>query len=134
MKLTHKAVSIPLVVLTIAAIYGLFRTGGGPAGNGAVAVPPEPEQAALVDQSPLITAQGLVRMPTSAVELPSAQSALELADHEMDLAFALGMLDATQHPPKLTTDAKQVEARLQEAEDALASVQSQVAQITSDEA
>ncbi len=134
MKLTHKVVSIPLVVLTLAAIYGLIRTGGGPAGNGAVAVSSEPDQGALVDESPLVTAQGLVRMPTSAVELPSAQSALELADHEMDLAFALGMLDAMQHPPKLTADARQIQARLQEAEDALASVQSQAAEITAEEA
>jgi small-conductance mechanosensitive channel len=134
MKLTHKVASIPLVVLMVAAIYALIRTGGGPAGNGAIAVTPEPEQGALVDQTPLVNAQGLVRMPTSAAELPSAQSALELADHEMDLAFALGMLDATQHPPKLTSDAKQIQARLQEAEDSLASVQSQVAQITAEEA
>jgi small-conductance mechanosensitive channel len=133
MKLTHKVASIPLVVLMVAAIYGLIRTEGGPSGNRTVAVATEPEQDALVDQAPLVTAQGLVRMPTSAAELPSAQSALEIADHEMDLAFALGMLDATQHPPPLTSEAKQIQERLQEAEDALASMQSQVAQITADE-
>ncbi len=133
MKLTHKIASIPLIVLMVAAIYGLIRTGGevsGPPGNGAVAGTNSPEQGPVVDQTPLLTAQELVRMPTSAAELPSAQAALQLGDHEMDLAFALAMLDATQHPSKLTSEAKEIQARLQDAENALASVQSQVAQIT----
>ncbi len=32
----------------------------------------------------------------------------------MDLAFALALLDATRHPPVLTAEAKQIQARLQE--------------------
>ena len=52
----------------------------------------------------------------------------------MDLAFALAVLDATQHPPALTAEAKEIQARLQKAEDALAAEQAQVAQLTAAEA
>lgn len=136
MKLTHKVASIPLVLLMLAAIYGLIRTGGGSSGppsDGAITGTISPGQNPVVDQAPLSKAQDLVRMPTSAAELPSAQAALQLGDHEMDLAFAVAMLDATQHPPKLTAEAKQIQTRLQDAENALASLQSQVSQITAAE-
>jgi len=36
-------------------------------------------------------------MPTSTVDLPFAQGALQLGDHEMERAFALALLDATEH-------------------------------------
>src|SRR5262249_55754376 len=52
---------------------------------------------------------------------------------EMDLAFALALHDATQHRPVLTAEAKETQARLQKAEDALAAQQAQVAQLTAAE-
>ena len=73
-----------------------------------------------VDQAPLLTAEALVGMSISAAELPFARGALHLADEEMDLAFAMAVLDATQHPPALTAKAKDIQARLQKAQDALA--------------
>src|SRR4029077_3677616 len=130
MKLANKIFSIVLVVLLVATIYGLIRTGrqsGIPGANGtAEAIGPGP--AAPVDQTPLLTAQALASMPTSAVELPFAREALQLGDQEMDLAFALAVLDATRHPPALTAKAKEIQARLQKAEDALAAEQAHVAQ------
>jgi small-conductance mechanosensitive channel len=73
-------------------------------------------------------------MPTSAPELPFARQALQLGDQEMDLAFALAVLDATQHPPEMTAKAKEIQARLQKAKDALAADQGRVAQLTAAEA
>src|SRR5579859_6650834 len=136
MKLANKKFSIALVVLLAATIYGLIRTspeGGTPAGN-ATAPPTGPGPAAPVDQTPLLTAQSLATMPTSAVELPFARQALQLGDQEMDLAFALAVLDATQHPPAMTAKAKEIQARLQKAKDALAADQARVAQLTAAEA
>jgi small-conductance mechanosensitive channel len=135
MKPAHKIVSILLLALLGATVYGLIRTGRQ------TTIPPEnrtaaettPEQAAVVDQTPLFTAQRLARMPTSAAELPSVQKALQLGDNEMDLAFAAAVLDATGHPPVLTAEAKEIQARLQKAEDALAAEQAQVAQVTAAE-
>ena len=135
MKFANKISSIVLVVLLVATVYGLIRTGreiSVPAENGTAATT-EREQAALVDQTPLLTAQALAHIPTSAVELPFAQEALQLGDQEMDLAFALAMLDATQHPPVLTAEAKEIQARLQKAEDALAAEQERVTQLTTAE-
>src|SRR5580700_6599070 len=135
MKPAHKIVSILLLALLGATVYGLIRTGRQttiPTEN-RTAAETTPEQAAVVDQTPLFTAQGLAHMPTSAVELPSAQKALQLGDNEMDLAFAAAVLDATGHPPVLTAEAKEIQARLQKAEDALAAEQAQVAQLTAAE-
>lgn len=135
MKLANRIFSIVLVGLLVATVYGLIRTGresGVPDGNRTAGAAGS-DQAALVDQTPLLTAQALARMPTSAVELPSAQQALQLGDQEMDLAFALAVLEVTQHPPVLTAEAKRIQARLLEAEDALAAEQAQVAQLTTAE-
>ena len=132
MKLAKKIFSIVLVVLLVATVYGLIHTGREshiPTGNGPVATT-GPEQAALVDQTPLLTAQALGHMPTSAAEVPFAQRALQLGDQEMDLAFALAVLDVTKHPPVLIAEAKEIQARLQKAEDALAAEQAQVTQLT----
>ena len=135
MKLANKTVLIVLVVLLVATVYGLARTGRQTsiAALNGKAMATAPEQAALVDQTPLLTAQAFARMPTSAAELPFAQGALQLGDQEMDLAFALAVLDATEHPPSLTADAKQIQAQLQKAEDALAAEQAQVTQLTTAE-
>ena len=137
MKLANKTVLIVLVALLVATVFGLARTGRQssiPALNGkAPATATAPEQVALVDQTPLLTAQSFARMPTSAAELPFAQGALQLGDQEMDLAFALAVLDATEHPPSLTAGAKQIQAQLQKAEDALAAEQAQVTQLTTAE-
>ena len=133
MKLANKIFLIVLVVLLLATVYGLIRTGGQssiPAGNGAGVQ----EKGVSVDQTPLLTAEAFASMPTRAAELPFAHGALQLGDQEMDLAFALAVLDATQHPLALTAKAKEIQARLQKAEDALAAQQAQVAQLTAAEA
>jgi small-conductance mechanosensitive channel len=138
MKQANKVFALTLVVLLAATIYGLIRTKGAassiPSSGYAGGGPAAPGQAVFVDQAPLLTAQALAQMPTSAEEAPFAQGALQLGDQEMDLAFALALLDATEHPPALSPDAKQIETRLQKAEDDLAVEQAQVAQITAADA
>jgi len=122
-----------LVLLLAAIIYGLVRTGSssGTLSSSKAVAGVSPEQAVDVDQTPLLTAQKLGQMPTSSVELPLAQQALQVADQEMDLAFASAMLEATNRPPVLSSEAKDIQARLQRAEDALAASQAEVAQLTS---
>jgi small-conductance mechanosensitive channel len=135
MKPSRKIISIVLVALLGATVYGLIGTGRQtsiPPGNG-TAGETTPEQAAVVDQTPLSTAQRLAHTATSTAELAFAQESLRLGDYEMDLAFATAVLDATAHPPVLTAEAKEIRARLQKAEDALAAEQANVAQLTAAE-
>jgi small-conductance mechanosensitive channel len=136
MKPRQKTLTVILVLLIGASVYGLLRT-GQPAGqqlavksgNGAASA-----QAQIVDQSPLLTAQALAKMPTSPEELPFAQEALRLADHHMDLAYAAAERDAEEHPPVLSAQAKEIQARLKNAEDALDADNALVARLTAEDA
>jgi small-conductance mechanosensitive channel len=70
-------------------------------------------------------------MPTSADELPLAQEALRLGDREMDLAFAAAVREVQEHPVVLNAEAKQSQARLQNAQKSLDQDNAQVEQLTS---
>ncbi len=133
MKRTKQVATITLILLLGVIAYGLFRTGRsipasqiGPGGERSQA-----EHASAIDQTPLYTALRLAQMPTSADELPLAQEALRLGDREMDLAFAAGVWDAQEHPAVLSLEAKQSQARLQNADKSLDGDKSRVAQLTS---
>jgi small-conductance mechanosensitive channel len=129
MKGSQKTTLATLVVLLLLSTYALIRTGReNVAPNEAAAI--SAEQATSVDQTPFLTAQALAHMPTSAAELRVAQEALQLGDQEMDLAFASAVLDATRHPAVLSAEAKKIQARLQEAENAFAKQQAEVARLT----
>ena len=128
MKSRRKIIAMIVVLLLGATMYGLYRT-GQPAN-----APVAPDRtkyggaapAPIVDQTPLLTAQRLAKMALSAEELPFAQEALRLGDQEMDLAFAAAVREAEEHPPVLSTEAKGIQARLQQAERALEADEAQV--------
>src|SRR5258708_19594640 len=100
MKTTQKIAAIVLVALLSASVYGFFLTGRSvhvPARNTKIA-PVGAADGAIVDQTPLLTAQRLAKMPTTAEEKPFAEEALRLADPEMDLTYP-PPAPAPQHPP-----------------------------------
>src|SRR5579864_4978386 len=131
MKTFQKVATLVVVVLLLATGYGLFRTHTGTAAIGDLSS--GRTQAALeVDQSSLWTARWLAQMPTSAEERQVAEDALQLADKEMDLAFATALREAELHPPALSPEAKKIEARIQKSESAVTADQAKVAQLTSD--
>src|SRR5271170_5252316 len=66
----------------------------------------------LVDQSSYATAQRLSHLTLSPEEQSFAQSALRIADHELDLAFKEALRDVEAHPPTLNSNAVAIEARL----------------------
>jgi small-conductance mechanosensitive channel len=132
MKPKQKIAAIVLLALLGAVAYGLFRTGqpsSAPAIN-AKAAYVGAAQGPIVDQTPLLTAQRLVQMPTSAEEQPFAEEALRLGDHDMDLAFAAAVRDAEEHPPVLSAEAKEIEARLQQSERAVEADKAEIARLT----
>jgi small-conductance mechanosensitive channel len=136
MKSKQRSAAIILLILLGATVYALIRTGTAAPNSLApnttqVSNPAEPE---LIDQRPLQTAQQFAKTTTTAEEKPFAEEALALGDKEMDLAFAAAVLDAQQHPPVLSAEAKAVQARLQKAEDALDTSKKRVDELTAVEA
>lgn len=134
MRARQKIGAITLVLLLGAAVYGLNRTARAPSAPRTTSSVPGAEQASAVDQTPILTALKSAQMPTTAEELPFAQEALRIADQEMDLAYAAAERELEEHPARLTADAKKIQARLKEAEDALDTDNAQVARLTAEEA
>ena len=126
-----------LVLLLAAAAYGILRTEpptGTLVAQGHSGKTTSEASQPIVDQTPLKIAQQLAPLATLPEERPLALEAIRLTDHEVDLAFTTALRDAAQHPPALSPEAKEIQARLQKAEKALATDQAQVAQITAAEA
>ena len=132
----QKVAAIVLLVLLGAAVFEYFRTGrpeSAPAKN-AKPLSAEGPQGPIVDQTSLLSAQRLAKMPTSAEEKPFAEEALRLADHDMDLRYAAAEREAEDHPPTLSAEAKAIEERLKKSEDALDADNDLVEQLTAAEA
>jgi small-conductance mechanosensitive channel len=134
MKPLQKIVAITFVLLLAVTVYGLVKTsqpprvlqsGGNPAGTA-----PAP----AVDQTPILTALKLAKMPTTADEQPLAEQALQTADKEMDLAYATAEHELEENPTPLSAEAKQIETRLKQAEDALAADDALVERLTGEAA
>jgi small-conductance mechanosensitive channel len=132
----QKVAAIVLLVLLGAAVFEYFRTGRPEGAPAKIAKPlaAEGPQGPIVDQTSLLSAQRLAKMPTSAEEKPFAEEALRLADHDMDLRYAAAEREAEDHPPTLSPEAKAIEARLKISEDALDADNDLVDQLTAAEA
>ena len=134
MRPLQRIVAVTFVLLLAASIYGLIQTAQPPripksSGNASKTV-----AAPAVDQTPILTALKLAKMPTTADELPFAEGALQTADHEMDLVYAQAERQLKENPVPLSPEAKQIEARLKQAEDDLAAADALVERLTAEEA
>ncbi len=135
MKTLEKVAAVVLVLLLAAVGYGLVHTSGAMYTlRAVVGTPGDAVVQSAVDQTPLLTAQRLAGMVTSADEQPFAQEALRISDHAVDMAFAQALRDVTQHPPPLSAEAKEIQAKLEAAEKALDADKAQVAALTAAEA
>jgi small-conductance mechanosensitive channel len=128
MKTSEKIAAISLALLVAVTAYALWRT-AGPAGVLTARFAPG-AAAEHVDQKPLLTVQKLLQMPIAEEEVPFAKEALRLADQEMDLAFATALRQQEEHPPELSPQAKEIQARMQQSENALAADKARVDQLT----
>jgi small-conductance mechanosensitive channel len=115
MSSLQKSTATVLTVLLAVTLYGLWRNQDPPP-------PPAPPEATrngavpVIDQTTLATAQRLARRATTAEELPLAQSAVQTADHELDLAFSGALRAIEAHPPVLSPEALAIQARLEAAQ------------------
>src|SRR5919204_4752275 len=83
----------------------------------------------LVDQGPLQTARALAPQASTPQESDLAQQAMRLADHEVDLAFASALRQASQHPQPATPQTRELDARLKRIEAVFAAHQAEVTRL-----
>ena len=114
MRGSQKIVATVLMVLLGAAIYGIVLLGRRPTVS--TKVKAAAASTALVDQTPLKTAQELAGTADTADEQVLSKEAIRLVDHELDLEFESARRNAEAHPPVLSAEAQAIQARLQEAQ------------------
>jgi small-conductance mechanosensitive channel len=66
----------------------------------------------IIDENTYFTAQRLARFATTPDEQPLAQAAVQVADHELDLAFAAVLRYLEANPPPLSPEAREIQQRL----------------------
>jgi hypothetical protein len=131
MKVKANIALIALVAALAVVGYGIYRTE-------LPSTPPTQttgrrnpaDRPIVVDQTSLITAEQLVRLPTTPDERSFAQDALRLADQEMDLAFAQAVRSIANQPKVNTPEVQDLERRLQSAQRSLAADQARVKELT----
>jgi small-conductance mechanosensitive channel len=135
MRKTQQIAAAVIFLLAGFTIYGLWATRQSlPAVTTGKTNSSVPSEKSLVDQSPLKTAQQMAQLVTTPEERTLAQQALRLADYEVDLAFDTALRQARLHPPALTAEAKEVQARLQKAQKLLATDQESAKRLAEEEA
>jgi small-conductance mechanosensitive channel len=138
MSLVQRIFAALLLVLLGVAGYGLWDTRAPVSSTpvGALSATPQPEAAAAsgampaIDESTLLTAQRLARLATTPEEVPLAQTAVQLADRELDLAFAGALRHLEAHPPTLSPEALAIQDRLTHAQQQLESDAARAKQLT----
>ncbi len=108
-----------LSLLLLAIAWGLWST-REPNAPAAPVAPATRGGMPVIDQSTLATAQRLQQLASTPEEQPLAQAALQTADHELDLAFMGALRAIESHPPVLSPEAQQIQARLDDAQKRLA--------------
>src|SRR4051812_10364149 len=131
MKVRFNSTFVLLLVALAAVAWGVYRTER----HDPLAAPRTTrrnpsDRSIVVDQSSLITAEALVRMPTTPEERTFAQDALRLADQDMDLAFGQAVRMVAMQPRTATPEVRAVEQQLRTAQRALANDQAQVKDLT----
>jgi small-conductance mechanosensitive channel len=129
-RLLRRLLFALLAAALLASAVGLYLTRGGDPALEYNAPPPQlPNTAGLVDQTPLSTARTLAALAGTRQEQEYARQALELADREVDQAFAEALHQATAHPPPLSGPALKVAQRLAVLLPQIADEQQQVASL-----
>jgi small-conductance mechanosensitive channel len=116
---------LALVLGTVAAYYATRETSRPRAKNTASSAAETP----LVDERPLPTARALAALAITPEEQRLAEEAVRIADHEVDLAFADELRQAAEQRSDQDPKNRDLYLKLQQAQAALADVQSRVEQL-----
>ncbi len=113
MKIFRSLAILALLLLILLGVIGLIYTrDSGTAVPTKTAGPHKPP----VDEAPSQTAREMAKLATTWDQQRYAQQALKIANHEVDLAFADALRDASEHPPQLTELGRQLYAKMNQAE------------------
>src|SRR5712675_5634 len=130
MRIAQKMAAGGLLVALAAAGYGIFVLARPSAVSGKKKA--AAAEVALVDQTPVKTAQQLAQLADTPEEQKLAKEALRLSDWELDLSFNIALQDAEAHPPELSAEAKEMQARLRKAQNLQQALQAQVDQLSAE--
>src|ERR1019366_10209482 len=114
MKLFNSLAMLGLLLLVLAGVIGLVLTRDS--GQPAPSAKTPGHRAPPVDEQPLQTARDMAKLVSSWDEQRIAQQALKLSDHEVDLAFADALRDATEQPRATSPESRELYARMSKAE------------------
>ena len=124
MSLLQKIAATVLIVLLLAVGYGLLATNDSAAApvqkGGATLIVSGANAMPVIDERTLLVARRLARYADTPEERALAQSAVQTADHELDLAFAAALHHLETHPARLSPEASKIQERLDAAQKALA--------------
>jgi small-conductance mechanosensitive channel len=114
MSALQKAAAAVLVILLAAAGYGLWTTSTTASTKRALRAAARAPASAMpvIDQNTFLTAKRLSHLASTPEEEPLAQAAVQLADHELELAFTAAIRHLESHPPVLSPEAQQIQDRL----------------------
>ncbi len=124
MKIFNSLAILGLLLLVLACVIGLVLTRD--LGQPASAAKSSGHAAPPVDEQPLQTARNMAKLVSSWDEQRIAQQALKLADHEVDLAFADALRDATEQPRSTSAQSRELYARVSKAEAMVQADQSRI--------
>ncbi len=130
MKSRQWLITLGLLTLALAAVIGAVLTRDAAVQNSNQKSRGPVRLAPLVDERPLQTANNMAKLASSWDEQRLANQALKAADREVDLAFEDALRDATNHPPQPTPQTREMYARLNKAQAAVAADQDRVDQLT----
>ena len=134
MRALQKTAATVLLASLAAAVYGIWATYQPPppelGKQEPVAGSPTVDTEIAVDERTLRRAQRLSALVSAPEELQYAQAATQLADHELDVAFAAALRQIEAHPPVLSPDAQTIADHLQKSQKQLETDQAQLDQLT----
>ena len=134
MRALQKTAAGVLAVALIATFYGIWATYQPPppelSKQESAGRPATGDGTVTIDERTLRRAQRLSSLATTPEEQQYAQSATQLADHELDVAFAAALRQIEAHPPVLSPAAQKIADRLQTAQKQLDHDQAEVARLT----
>ncbi len=132
MSSLQKSIAGVLALLLAAVAYGLWMNEepAAPAHRALAAAATAAANIPVIDVDTFLTAQRLTRTAITPEERALAASALQLADHELDMAFSGALRQIEAHPPVLSDEAARIQDTLTRAQQQLAADTATVSHLT----